>query len=81
MTDIQFDKQDQLAKIQAGLMPGEALFAVYDGKGTGTGFIGLTDLRVIYPGQLVRRREDRPHEPALQADPERLVCVRQVDVR
>ena len=47
MTEIQFDKQDQLAKIQSGLMPGEALFAVYDGKGTGTGFIGLTDRRVI----------------------------------
>jgi Bacterial PH domain len=47
MTDIQFDKQDQLAKIQSGLMPGEALFAVYDGKGTGTGSIGLTDRRVI----------------------------------
>ena len=47
MTEIQFDKQDQLAKIQAGLMPGESLFAVYDGKGIGTGFIGLTDRRVI----------------------------------
>lgn len=47
MTEIQFDKQDQLAKIQAGLMPGEALFAVYAGKGVGTGFIGLTDRRVI----------------------------------
>jgi hypothetical protein len=47
VTEIQFDKQDQLAKIQSGLTPGEALFAVYDGKGTGTGFIGLTDRRVI----------------------------------
>lgn len=47
MTQIQFDKQDQLSKIQMGLMPGETLFAVYDGKGIGTGFIGLTDRRVI----------------------------------
>jgi Type ISP C-terminal specificity domain len=47
VTQIQFDKQDQLEKIQAGLMEGETLFAVYDGKGKGTGFIGLTDRRVI----------------------------------
>jgi hypothetical protein len=47
VTDVQFDKQDQLEKIQAGLMEGETLFAVYDGKGVGTGFIGLTDRRVI----------------------------------
>ena len=47
MTQIQFDKQDQLSKIQSGLMEGEMLFAVYDGKGIGTGFIGLTDRRVI----------------------------------
>lgn len=37
MTEIQFDKQDQLAKIQAGHMPGESLFAVYDGKETLSG--------------------------------------------
>lgn len=42
-----FDKQDQLDKIAANLMQGEELFAVYDGKGVGTGFVGLTDRRVI----------------------------------
>lgn len=47
MSHIQFDNQDQLEKIQAGLLPGEMLFAVYDGMGVGTGFIGLTDRRVI----------------------------------
>lgn len=44
---IPFDKQDQLDKIQAGLLPGETIIAVYDGKGGGTGFIGLTNRRVV----------------------------------
>jgi hypothetical protein len=44
---ISFDKQDQLDKIQAGLLAGETVLAVYDGKGGGTGFIGLTDRRVV----------------------------------
>jgi len=42
-----FDKQDQLDKIQAGLLQDETVLAVYDGKGAGTGFIGLTDRRVV----------------------------------
>ena len=44
---VSFDKQDQLDKIQAGLLAGETVLAVYDGKGGGTGFIGLTDRRVV----------------------------------
>jgi hypothetical protein len=44
---ISFDKQDQVDKIQAGLLPGESIIAVYDSKGGGTGFIGLTKRRVV----------------------------------
>ncbi len=44
---IAFDNQDQVDKIQAGLLAGESIIAVYDGKGAGTGFIGLTDRRVV----------------------------------
>lgn len=47
MGPIPFDKQDQVDKIQAGLLPGETIIAVYDGKGGGTGFIGLTNRRVV----------------------------------
>lgn len=47
MSSIIFDKQDQLDKISANLMDGETVIAVYDGKGAGTGFIGLTDRRVV----------------------------------
>jgi hypothetical protein len=42
-----FDKQEQLDKIVAGLLQGENVIAVYDAIGAGTGFIGLTDKRVI----------------------------------
>jgi hypothetical protein len=42
-----FDKQEQFDKIAAGLLNGETILAVYDGLGVGTGFIGLTNLRVI----------------------------------
>jgi hypothetical protein len=44
---IAYDKEDQLQKIQAGLLQGETIVAVYDGIGVGTGFIGLTDRRII----------------------------------
>jgi hypothetical protein len=47
MTDVAFDLKDQLKTVEEGLLDGETLYAVYDGKGAGTGFIGLTDLRVV----------------------------------
>lgn len=47
MSDVIHDKADQLQKVQANLMQGERLIAVYDGKGVGTGFVGITDVRVI----------------------------------
>jgi hypothetical protein len=42
-----FDRQDQYDRISEGLMPGETVIAVYDCTGAGTGFVGLTDRRVI----------------------------------
>jgi hypothetical protein len=46
-TKPNFDKQDQFDKITSGLLNGEQVIAVYDATGAGTGFIGLTDRRVI----------------------------------
>lgn len=45
--EVQFDKQDQVDKIRSALLPGETVEAVFDMKGGGTGFIGITDKRVI----------------------------------
>lgn len=47
MTNVIFDRRDQLQQIQSGLMDGEEIIAVYDAIGAGTGFIGLTNRRVI----------------------------------
>jgi hypothetical protein len=42
-----FDKQDQFQKIMANLLQGEFVLAVYDCIGAGTGFVGITNRRVI----------------------------------
>ncbi|MFC5747310.1 PH domain-containing protein [Actinomadura rugatobispora] len=44
---IPHDRSGQLKQIESGLLPGEQIIAVYDAVGAGTGFIGLTDRRVI----------------------------------
>lgn len=42
-----FDRREQYEQIASGLMPGENILAVYDAIDIGTGFLGLTDRRVI----------------------------------
>src|SRR5262245_10675868 len=44
---IYFDKREQYQKVEAALLPGERIEAVYDLKGGGTGFVGVTTMRVI----------------------------------
>jgi hypothetical protein len=44
---IPHDRADQLAHVQSGLLPGETIYCVYDDKGLGTGYIALTDLRIM----------------------------------
>lgn len=50
-TQTVFDDRNQLNRITAYLIPGEALHAVYDCKGSGTGFVGISDQRVIFYDQ------------------------------
>jgi len=47
IVEVQFDKRNQLQKIEAYLVAGERLFAVFDLKGSGTGLVGVTDKRLI----------------------------------
>src|SRR3954467_15635546 len=47
MSDVIYDNKGQLQQIESGLLDGEQIIAVYDAIGVGTGFIGLTDRRVI----------------------------------
>lgn len=46
-----FDKKDQFDRIAAYCIPGETIYAVFDCKGGGTGFVGITDRRVIFYDQ------------------------------
>ncbi len=48
MAEMIVDNKDQLAKIEQYLVPGENLLAVLDMKGGGTGFLGITDRRIIF---------------------------------
>jgi hypothetical protein len=45
---MEFDKQDQLDQITPWVLPGETLSAVFDCKGGGTGFVAVTDKRVLF---------------------------------
>jgi hypothetical protein len=45
--DPVYDKKDQLQQVRDGLLEGETVYAVYDAVGAGTGFLGITDRRVI----------------------------------
>jgi len=51
MPKIQYDNRSQLNRIQEYVIPGETLHAVFDCKGGGTGFVGITDQRVIFYDQ------------------------------
>lgn len=44
---VYYDKKEQLQKVEAAIVPNETLYAVYDLKGGGTGFVGITSKRVI----------------------------------
>ncbi len=47
-TQVIVDRPDQLEKVRAGLIPGEEVEAVFDVKGSGSGFMGITSKRVIF---------------------------------
>ena len=46
--DMIVDKKEQLEKIESICLPDETIQAVFDLKGAGTGFLGITDKRIIY---------------------------------
>ena len=56
--EVVCDKKEQLEKLWDWILPGETLYAVYDCKGVGTGFIGVTDRRIIfYDKQFMRKKK------------------------
>jgi hypothetical protein len=47
MADVIYDNKSQLEQVESGLLDGETVIAVYDAIGVGTGFLGLTNRRII----------------------------------
>lgn len=45
---VEFDNPDQLKQITPWILTGERLHAVYDCKGAGTGFVGVTTKRLVF---------------------------------
>jgi hypothetical protein len=43
-----YDLANQYVRIEAYLIPGESIYFVFDCKGGGTGFVGITDQRLIF---------------------------------
>ncbi len=53
-----YDKKDQYEQILPWLIDGERLYAVFDCKGVGTGFIAVTDRRLMfYDKAFMRKRK------------------------
>jgi hypothetical protein len=46
--DVDYDQKAQAEQILPWVLDGERLYAVYDCKGSGTGFVGITNKRLIF---------------------------------
>lgn len=55
---VEFDKQNQLERIQDDLVRGERLFFVYDLKGTGSGYLGVTDRRLVFQDRTLMHKHE-----------------------
>ena len=53
---VEYDNKSQMERIAQLVIPGETLYAVLDEKGRGTGFVGITDRRLIFMDQGVVRK-------------------------
>ena len=56
--EVIYDKREQLQQIKDYLLPGEQLYAVFDLKGAGTGYLGITDRRIVFMDRsFIRKRK------------------------
>jgi hypothetical protein len=46
--DVEFDQKSQLESIVPWILDEEKLYAVYDCKGAGTGFVAITNKRLLF---------------------------------
>ncbi|MDE3097574.1 MAG: PH domain-containing protein [Chloroflexota bacterium] len=56
--DVEYDKKDQLDQITPWILGSERLYAVFDCRGAGTGFIAVTNKRLMfYDKAFMRKRK------------------------
>lgn len=58
LTECYFDRKDQHDKLSSLLIPDETMWMVLDCKGSGTGFIGITDKRLIFQDSSWRKAKN-----------------------
>jgi len=55
---VTYDKEDQLKQITPWVLDNETLYAVFDCKGAGTGFVAITNKRLMfYDRAFLRKRK------------------------
>jgi hypothetical protein len=58
LANVEYDQKGQVEQLLPWILEGEDLYAVYDCKGAGTGFVGITDKRLIfYDKAFMRKRK------------------------
>ena len=68
---VPFDRRNHVERVEAMLIPGEAIDAVFDTKGGCTGFVGITDRRVIIHDRAFLHR----HQATVSIPYSRISCV------
>jgi hypothetical protein len=56
-SSVEFDKKEQLDKITPWILDSEKLYAVYDLKGAGTGFVAITNKRLVFYDKAPMRKK------------------------
>lgn len=56
MAERNYDRKEQYDKIHEALLPNELIEGVFDMKGGGTGFLGITNKRIIFYDKVFLRK-------------------------